>query len=269
MPVILVANHKGGVGKTMFTAALAAELGRAGLPVLAVDLDPQANLTRRFGYNMTADADEFAGRPTMATALLAATPEAFTAALVPCQWPMDWADNIHIAPGHHDLDLRAGEAGNVGSWLRLRRALAAVPPSTVVLVDTPPTMGHLLVVALAAADHVLAVTHAEFDAVRGAHHLNAFIDVNREALGLRANLDGVIVNALRPRVAVHMARTEELQAGFGDLLWEPTIPLRAVINDNQERAMPPQHGDAKMGKAFAALADRVRRTMINPAEVPA
>jgi len=219
MPVILIGNHKGGVGKTTVTTALAAELAMAGRKVLAVDLDPQANLTRRFGYKRA----DLVGRPTMANALETRKPEDLLACLVPCQWEPDYAEAIRLAPGHVELERRAQEAGTTGAWRRMRALLAGVDPQVVVLIDTPPSMGHLVQMGLTAADHVLVVTHAEHDSVTGAMFLRDFLAAYREDLDLHCTLRGVIINNLR-RVGVHAYRTQELRTQFADVIWEPFIP---------------------------------------------
>jgi cellulose biosynthesis protein BcsQ len=252
MPVILIGNHKGGVGKTTVTTALADELARRGRKVIGVDLDPQANLTRRMGYQ----PEDLADRPTIATALAVRTPAAFAQCLVPCQWEADHADNIFLAPGDVLLEERALEAGQAGAWRRMRALLETLDPATVVLIDTQPSMGHLVQMGLTAADHVIAVTHAEYDSVRGTYKLRDFIETARADLDLRCTLSGVIVNSLR-KVAVHTYRTDELRASFGDLLWSPEIPLRAAVAESQEHAIPPQTDDPRMAQAFAELGDRV------------
>jgi cellulose biosynthesis protein BcsQ len=250
---ILIGNHKGGVGKTTFTTAMADELARQGRKVIAIDLDPQANLTRRMGYQ----PEDLADRPTIATALAVRTPAAFLQCLVPCQWEMDYAEQIWLAPGDVMLEERALEAGQVGAWRRMRALLETLDPTTVVLIDTQPSMGHLVQMGLTAADHVVAVTHAEYDSVRGTYKLRDFIEAARSDLDLRCTLAGVVVNSLRRGVAVHTYRTDELRASFGDLLWSPEIPLRAAVAESQEHALPPQADDPRMREAFAALGARV------------
>src|SRR5262245_34681999 len=221
MPVILIGNHKGGVGKTTACTALCAELAMTGRQVLAIDLDPQANLTRRLGYKRT----DLAGQPNIAAALTSRDYETFKSCLVRCKWPAEWAKNVWLAPGHVDLESVAQQGSALGAWVRLRSLLANVNPEVCVLIDTPPSMGHLVQMGLVAADHVLVITQAEHDSVMGALYLRDFIDTARTDLGLTCQLGGVIINNLR-KIGVHQYRTQELRAQFEGLLWEPFIPQR-------------------------------------------
>lgn len=259
MAVCAAANHKGGVGKTTIITLLAAELARRGRRVLAVDLDPQGNLSRSLGYR-EADLET---RPTMAEAVHAADPDVLRTALLPCQWEDDWAERITLAPSRIELENRVAEAGVPGAWLRLRKALAPlVDEYDDVLIDTPPTLGHLLHLALVAADHVIAPTVPEYDAVRGVRRLQEFLDdeQNRQALGLTASLIGVVVNARRTGVAVHEQRTREVLDTWGDLVWQPTLPLRAGVAEAIERAEPLQSAPGDTGRTISGsgveLADR-------------
>lgn len=252
MPTILIGNHKGGVGKTTTVVALAAELARRGRRVIAVDLDPQANLTRRFGYTRR----DLAGRPNISDALVNRSTATLARCLVPCQWELGYGDLIHLAPGAVELEDRAQEAGMTGAWRRVRTVLEDVPADTDILIDTPPSMGHLVQMGLTAADHVLVVTHAEVDSVSGALYLRDYLDTHRADLDLRCTLGGVIINNVR-RVGVHSLRTAQLRERFADLIWEPFIPQRAAIAEAQEAAVPPQADDPRSRDAFAQLGDRL------------
>jgi cellulose biosynthesis protein BcsQ len=254
MAVTAFANHKGGVGKTFILEMIAAELAKRGRRVLAADLDPQANLSRRLGY-LEADLED---RPTMAEAVQSARPDALRAALLPCQWEAEWAANITLAPSRIELENRVAEAGVPGSWLRLRKALAPLADEfDDVLLDTAPTLGHLLHLSLVASDYVVAPLVPEYDPVRGVHRLKAFIesDDNRQALGMQnLRLAGIILNAKRTGVSVHESRAAEAIATWGDLVWSPVVPLRAPAGEAVERGEPPQSCDGEAHKVIQAAA---------------
>lgn len=249
MPVILIGNHKGGVGKTTVTAGFAAGYAMRGRQVICVDLDPQANLTSRFAYR-DEDARQLIGRSSIADAIAAASPQAFAASLVPCQWEPDWADNIQLSPGHTDLHYRETETGSPTAWGRLERALADVDPETVVLLDVPPSMGHLFGLAVAAADHIVAVSAPELDSITGVVKINQYIEESRAFLGSRATgVDGVVINNRR-RSYVHELRSEQLVEAFGDKVWQPPLKQNAAVLDNNERAQAPQFGHKPTAKIF-------------------
>lgn len=245
MPVTALAHHKGGVGTTTMAMLLAAELAARGRRVLAVDLDPQGNLTRRMGYA----EHEIERRPSMAEVIQSASPAVLRTALLPCQWAPDWAENITLAPARIELENRVPEAGVPGSWLRLRRALEdAASAYEDVLIDTPPTLGHFLHLALTAAEYAIAPTTPTYDALRGVTRLQAFINsaAQREALGMRTRLIGVVINGKRT-TAVHNDRTARTIERWGDLVWRPYITLRGDVDAANEHAEPPQMSSGAAG----------------------
>lgn len=142
-PVITatVFNHAGGAGKTSITRDVGYELSRAGLRVLLIDLDPQANLTSWLGVR---------GVTLSATVYEVATegeglPE-----------PIE-VHGMHLIPSQVDLALaETGMLGAPGSQLFLRQALEHVREQyDVVLIDSPPSVGQLAILGAAAADRLI------------------------------------------------------------------------------------------------------------------
>lgn len=256
MAVTSLANHKGGVGKTFIIGLLAAELAKRGRQVLLVDLDPQANLSRRVGYMEYQLQD----RPTMAEAVQAVSADALRTTLLPCQWENDWADNITLAPSRIELENRVAEAGVPGAWLRLRKTLQPLADEyDDVLIDTPPTLGHMLHLALIASDYVIAPTVPEYDPVQGVHRLKAFVESeeNRAALSIDARMAGIIVNAKRTNVGMHEERTGEAIDTWGDLVWQPVILLRAPAGEAVDRGEPPQACGGDVGKEVRQTGEQI------------
>jgi cellulose biosynthesis protein BcsQ len=257
--VTVFANHKGGVGKTFLLMVMAAELAMRGCKVLAVDLDPQGNASRRLGYA----EHELEERPTIAEAVADSSPEIARRSLLPCQWEPDWAENITLLPSRIELENRVSEAGVPGSWMRLEDALTPLLPDyDYALIDTQPTLGHLLHLGLVLADDVITPAVPEYDAVRGAQRLMEFVSLpkNRRSLGIHADVIGVVMNAKRSQVATHEERVEKAIERWGELVWQPALPLRAPFHDTQEFAEPPHDAKGEAGKiirdAAKHLADR-------------
>ncbi|NYF44695.1 ParA family protein [Streptosporangium sandarakinum] len=260
MPVTTFANHKGGVGKSNEVEGVAAELAMRGRRVLAVDLDPQGNLSRRMGYQ----EHELETRPTIAEAVRDHTPKALRASFLPCQWEQDWAENITLVPSRIELEERISEAGVPLSWQRLHKCLAPLAGDfDDVLIDTPPTIGHLLHLALVASDYVVGATTPTYDSVRGIYRLKNFIENEdqRAGLGLRCRMIGVVINMKRAGVANHDQRTEALITRFGDLVWPPHLPLRASVEDASERAEPPQNAGPEVQQIFRDRVDRYMKAV--------
>jgi chromosome partitioning protein len=139
--VIAVANQKGGVGKTTTTVNLATALAEFGLPVIIVDLDPQANATDAVGVKVTRDVatayevldPEFEKRIALADALVST---GFGPALVPGTKAMA------------AIELHGNGAGGEAS---LHAAIADAPAPAVYIIDCPPNLGRLTRMALVAA----------------------------------------------------------------------------------------------------------------------
>jgi cellulose biosynthesis protein BcsQ len=240
---IVIANNKGGAGKTASTVALAAALAEMGHRVLTVDMDPQGNLTRRMGY----DEVSWDGRLSVAEVLRlrADGPADPTAAVVPCAWEHELATRIDLLPSVPPrLEARQREAGREnGTEFRLRRALDQVDPAyDITLIDVPPGLGHLTDMALAAADRAVVVLMPEFDYVQGAIRMIHYVESEREPLG-RPDLQviGVMVTNVDAEAATHKAQLANLPNLFVDgMLWEPYIPHRRTWSAANSDGLPIQ-----------------------------
>lgn len=220
--ISVVSNDKGGVSKSQLTVQLAGGLARAGKRVLVIDLDPQANATRRLGI----DWDPSAPFATMSEVIKADQVGVGAGAVLGCGWsgpdgsPTPEAELIDVLPSRFDLVNRETEAGVVGAVRRLKKALEGwIEDYDVVLIDTPPSLGHLTQMAMAAADSVLIPASAQYDAVEAAIRVSDF--VARHAADL-ANPDlrvgGVVVTRYRDQVEDEF-QAKGLREHFGDLVW--------------------------------------------------
>jgi cellulose biosynthesis protein BcsQ len=238
---IVVTNNKGGAGKSMLAAALAAALARLGFDVVAADMDPQGNLTRRMGYDETAWP---AGRPTIAEGLRlrAQAPVPFSQVAVPCLWEHELAARIMVLPSvPKELETRQREGGlENGAVYRLRRQLDAYDgPAGFTIIDVPPGLGHLTDMALAAGDAVLIVLQPEYDYVQGAVRMVDYVETERDALA-RPDLHvvGVVVTNVQD-TSTHRAQLANLPALFADgIVWQPAIPHRATWSAATSDARP-------------------------------
>lgn len=263
MPGVAIGNNKGGSAKTTTTVQLAAALGLRGRRVLVVDVDPQANASRRLGYRW----ERRDPRPTISEAIKADTPGVAADAIVACQWDHPAGAFVYLLPSRFDLENRISEAGTVGALTRLRRALDGVAEDyDYVLYDLPPSLGHLTQLGLVAADVALCCTEPEYDSVEGAVRYRDFIAAHRADL---ANPDlrlaGVIVTRTRP-LAAHTFQIDGLPEIFGaDLVWEPHIPERAAVKEAQDAGQPLQaiSGGAarEVASLYDELADRLEKEL--------
>ena len=269
-----VANHKGGAGKSTVTGCLAEALAARGCRVLCVDLDPQANLSRRLGYG----GDALAGLVTLSEVIKADEFGCAAQAITACRWPLPLAEAIDLIPSRFDLENRILEAGQPGAHLRLARGLAGVTDTyDVVLLDCPPSLGHLVQLGFAASDAVLVPVRPEYDYVAGATRVREFLAEHARHLALPPGqlrrprprprpglaIAGLMINEQDRRRGLHTWHCDSLIELFGDRVWQPSIPSRSALAEAIDAGEPlrgrPGSVVRDLVSIFDELADRVEK----------
>lgn len=236
---IAVLSQKGGTGKTTTVRTLADVLGRCGLRVLAIDLDPQGNLSDYF--DVPPDAEPTIGDVLSGRAHLR---DATYDGVVPA--------NLQLAEAELML------AGKIGRELTLKRALRDVAGDyDVILVDCPPALGLLTVNGLVAADHALVSAEAQYFALQGVEQVLEMLDVARELHNERLNWVGVVLNIADMRTVHSREAYAALREHYGEKVFETTIRASIAYAESAERGVSILEYRPDLGADYVALADEV------------
>ena len=236
---IAVLSQKGGTGKTTAVRTLADIFRRVGLETLAVDLDPQGNLSDYF--DVPADAE-----PTIADVLGG---RAKTSAAV----------HYHIIPANLQLaEAELALGGKMGRELTLERALRDVQASyDLVLIDCPPALGLLTVNALVAADYALLSAEAQYFALQGVEQALEVIELVRESLNPGLEWLGVLLNIADMRTVHSREAYQTLSEHFAGKLLRTTIRASIAYAESAERAVSILDHRPDLGSDYVALADEL------------
>jgi chromosome partitioning protein len=216
---IAVLSQKGGTGKTTAARTLTDVFRRVGLRVLAVDLDPQGNLSDYLDVDPEAAptiGDVLSGRAKARSAV--------HDGIIPA--------NLGLA----EAELALG--GKMGRELALKKALRDVLDDyDLILIDCPPALGLLTVNALVASDHALISAEAQYFSLQGVEQALEVIELARENLNPDLDWLGVVLNIADMRTRHSREAFDSLRQHFGEKLLDTTIRASIAYAESAERAV--------------------------------
>jgi chromosome partitioning protein len=225
---VVVANQKGGVGKTTTAINLTTALAAIGWKVLLVDMDPQGNASTGLGVSQAqrerSSYDVLIGGGTVLDSVVATRVPKLD--LLPATVDLSGAEVELVA-----LEDRAH---------RLEKALDAVPPGRwdICLIDCPPSLGLLTVNALVAARHLLVPLQCEFFALEGLSQLLQTVERIRLAFNPELAILGVALTMFDRRNNLSQQVAEDVRACLGPAVFETVIPRNVRLSEAPSHGLP-------------------------------
>jgi chromosome partitioning protein len=255
--VLVLANQKGGVGKTTTAINLGTALAAIGERVLIIDLDPQGNASTGLGIDRRSRG--------ISTYEVLIGDEPLRAAIQETAVP-----RLSLAPSTLDLlgiELEIAALSDrafrlkraIGRLVEERDSLPAALCFSYILVDCPPSLNLLTINALAACDSVLVPLQCEFFALEGLSQLLSTVDHVRKTLNANLTIHGIVLTMYDPRNNLAAQVVADVRGFMGDKVYETIIPRNVRISEAPSHGKPVLLYDLKCSgsQAYLKLASEV------------
>lgn len=245
--IIAVANQKGGVGKTTTSVNLSAAFAEMGKKVLLIDCDPQGNATS--GLGIEKDGLEL----SIYDALINDTP--MEEIIIQTQFGLDVVPSV--------MDLAGAEVELVNledKQYRLKKTVELVKKKyDYILIDCPPSLGHVTLNALTAADSVLLPLQCEFYALEGLSQLLSTVQLVQEQLNEKLRIEGLVLTMYDSRTNLAEQVVEEVKTHFPDMVYATKIPRNVRLSEAPSFGKPifAYASSSKGAQAYMSLAEEV------------
>ncbi|MCJ0586581.1 AAA family ATPase [Enterococcus cecorum] len=246
--IISVANQKGGVGKTTTTVNLGASLAYLGKKVLLVDIDAQGNATSGVGIRKPDVKEDIYD--------ILVNEVDIKETILPTS-----RENLFIVPA--TLQLAGAEIELTSMMARESRLKLALDEIKVdydyILIDCPPSLGHLTINAFTASDSILIPVQCEYYALEGLSQLLNTVRLVQKHFNPDLAIEGVLLTMFDARTNLGAEVVEEVRRYFQEKVYEAVIPRNVRLSE------APSHGlsiidydiRSKGAEVYQALAKEV------------
>lgn len=246
--IIAVANQKGGVGKTTTAINLSSCLASLGKKVLAIDMDPQGNMTSGLGI----DKNEV--EYTVYELILGQV----GIEKVICK---DTLENLDVLPTN--INLSAAEIELIGVEEKefiIRKEVDKVKKNyDFIVIDCPPSLSMLTINAMTTADSILVPIQCEYYALEGLSQLIHTIDLVKERLNPELKIEGVVFTMYDARTNLSLQVVENVKDNLQQTIYKTIIPRNIRLAEAPSHGLPINLYDPKSSGAesYMLLAEEV------------
>ena len=246
--IIAIANQKGGVGKTTTAINLSASLAAMNKRVLALDMDPQGNMTSGLGV----DKDEV--EKSVYDLIIGNT------VIEECICK-DVLDNLDVLPSN--IDLSAAEIELIGvenkEFILSGEVKKVKDEYDFIVIDCPPALSMLTINAMTSADSVIVPIQCEYYALEGLSQLIHTIELVQERLNPNLEIEGVVFTMYDARTNLSLQVVENVKDNLSQNIYKTIIPRNIRLAEAPSYGMPITLYDPKStgAESYMLLAEEV------------